>query len=89
MTGSFNASGYSANQVRSLISNLCDTGAVTGFATQASEDGLTLFSASCETWKYGTKYVEFEPTAASNTYLAEITGKISGSLALIQKEITL
>lgn len=78
MLGAFNPVGFSAKDVRKLVSETC-TGALGGLNTQPREDGLTAFSATCASWRSGARAVEFE-RAGGSTVIIEITGSKLGNI---------
>lgn len=79
MNGLYNPNGYSAVQVKTLVSNVCASGRVSGFAREQREDGLVSFAASCREWNGFARFVEFEKTTG-NQVLIEITGAQNGNL---------
>lgn len=88
MQGVYNPEGFSAKQVKKLVSRTCVGDRLTGFNTQNQPDGLMAFTASCNDWRGGARFVEYERRGGANV-LIEITGSHLGNITYGQIETTL
>lgn len=87
MSGYFNAAGFSAKQVKTLVSKVCTT-SVSGFASQTAENGLQQYSATCSAWKIDARYVEFERMSGAEV-LIEIMGANKGNIVYDKMSVNL
>lgn len=87
MQGAYNPAGFNATQVQKLITETCQQGQLTGFATQDRTDGLIGFGATCTAWRDNARAVEYERSGGSGVVI-EITGSASGSITYSRIDTT-
>ncbi|MEO1639946.1 MAG: hypothetical protein AAFU41_11960 [Pseudomonadota bacterium] len=89
LSGTYNSSGYSEQQVRRLVASVCQSGTLVSFG-QAPADGLIRFTSTCRGgYISGARAVEFEKTSPSNVSIEVLGSDGSGNLVFDSLQVSL
>ncbi|RMC33626.1 hypothetical protein [Paracoccus alkanivorans] len=74
LTGKYNASGFSSNEVKEVLALECKGSSLSGYGEQASADGLVAFTATCAGGNLHSAGGMTVERTENNEILVEITG---------------
>lgn len=88
ITGRYNAEGYSANEVRSLLAKSCDNGRLGSYG-EGPADGLIAFTATCAgATKYSFAGVEYERLDSGKILVETTFTDSSGNFQYSSEEVS-